>query len=198
MIFQDIANGAEVTDEDFNQIYPDSLRAAAETHFTPVQIARMAAEYLVTEPGTRILDIGSGAGKFSMVGASCTDGYFTGVELREGLHKVAQKIKSAYKIDNVELIHGNIMDIDFRWYDAFYFYNSFFENMAPQEKIDDTIKLERKLYEDYSNYVKQQLSGLPNGTRLVTYFSYMDELPSSYVPQHKVRNGKLKFWEKMD
>ena len=196
MIFKEITAGSEIKDEEFNQIYPASLRAAAETHFTPVQIARMSAQYLVTEPGMRILDIGSGAGKFCMVGASCTDGYFTGVEKRESLHLISKNILKTYKLKNIELIHGDIMDIDFRWYDAFYFYNSFYENMHPDEKIDDSIKLERQLYDDYSAYVKEQLSAVPKGTRLVTYFSYLDEIPKCFAPQESGRQGKLKFWEK--
>lgn len=198
MIFKDIAAGVAIEDEEFDQIYPPFLREAAETHFTPVQIAQMSAKYLVTEPGTRVLDIGSGAGKFCMVGAMCTEGYFTGVEKRESLHSISKKIMDTYKIPNVELIRGDIMDIDFRWYDAFYFYNSFFENMHPEERIDDNIKLERELYDEYSIYVKGQLSILPEGTRVVTYFSYLDEMPRNYVPTQVGRQGKLKFWVKVD
>lgn len=196
MIFKDIATGVPVKDSEFHQLFPLPLREVADTHFTPVEIAKMAARYLVTEPGTRVLDIGSGAGKFCMVGAACTDGHFTGVEQREGLYTLSKKLLERYHLSGVEFIHANITEMDLRWFEAFYLFNPFYENIHRSECIDTTIELNRKLYFSYSNHVKEQLDALSKGTKLVTYFSYLDEIPDSFEPQIIGMDGKLKFWEK--
>ena len=67
-----------VEDEKFDLIYPPQIRELSSLHWTPVAVAAEAAKLLVTAPGTRVLDIGCGPGKFCLVGASLTDGRFTG------------------------------------------------------------------------------------------------------------------------
>ena len=90
MVFELLKLNIHITDEQFNTIYPTSIRRLSEKHWTPVSVAKAAAEFLVTNPGTRVLDIGSGAGKFCMVGAVHTRGFFTGVEQREELVQLRQ------------------------------------------------------------------------------------------------------------
>mgnify|MGYP000969840975 CR=1 FL=1 len=70
-------------DDRFDLAYPPEIRAKSKAHWTPVSIARRAAEFLVREPGTRVLDIGCGPGKFCIVGALGTEGRFTGIEQRQ-------------------------------------------------------------------------------------------------------------------
>ncbi|MFT5263770.1 MAG: cyclopropane fatty-acyl-phospholipid synthase-like methyltransferase [Polaribacter sp.] len=197
MVFNHIMTGVEVEDYEFDDaLYPESINNLSPTHFTPIEICIEAAQFLVTEPRTKVLDIGSGAGKFCMVGAASTEGHFIGVEQRLGLHQMAKKIAKKRQLPNVEFIHSNITAIDFSQYQAFYFYNSFYENIVPIDKIDNDIVLNSKLYEAYSKYVKNQLDSMPIGTRLVTYFSSYHEIPKSYKAIRKVELKKLTFWEK--
>ena len=77
MIFKYIEKGISIEDDEFDEIYPEEIRPMAFTHFTPVEMAIKAAKYLVQKSGTKVLDIGSGAGKFCMIGSACTDGHFT-------------------------------------------------------------------------------------------------------------------------
>jgi type I restriction-modification system DNA methylase subunit len=72
-------NIQDLIDEDFDLIFPLEIRRKSATHFTPIKIAKAAAEFLATEPGIRILDVGSGAGKFCIVGALITNAHYTGV-----------------------------------------------------------------------------------------------------------------------
>ncbi len=53
-----------IEDEKFDQIYPARLRMLSSLQWTPVRMAGQAARLLVTAPGTRVLDIGCGPGKF--------------------------------------------------------------------------------------------------------------------------------------
>ena len=124
MIFNELRIAQTISDEKFDTIYPESIQKLAFDHFTPVEVAQTAAQFLVRNAQTKVLDIGSGAGKFCFVGAICTEGQFTGVELREDLHLVANQIAKKHQLANVTFLHSNITQIDFSEYQAFYFYNS--------------------------------------------------------------------------
>src|SRR5713226_861432 len=65
-----------VEDERFDLIYPPEIRDLSCRHWTPVAVARKAAEFLVNERETRVLDLGCGPGKFCIVGALTTEAHF--------------------------------------------------------------------------------------------------------------------------
>lgn len=197
MVFKELRAGKTISDEEFDTIYPKSIRALTLAHFTPVEVAQLAARFLVEKAQTKVLDIGSGVGKFCFVGATCTDGQFTGIEIRENLHQIANQIAKKQQLDNVTFIHANITQIDFSEYQAFYFYNSFFENIEKTERIDETIELNKILYRAYSLHVKEKLAALPIGTRLVTFYSAYDEVPASYKKVSKIEQQKITMWEKV-
>src|SRR5690349_15460565 len=111
---------SEITDKEFDSIYPTEIRRLTNKHWTPVSVAKTASEFLANRRGIRVLDIGSGAGKFCIVGALNTRGHFTGIEQRQDLVTLSQDIATAHNVDNVTFIHGNITTIDFAEYDAFY------------------------------------------------------------------------------
>lgn len=197
MVFNHLQSGVKVADFEFDDtLYPKAVSDLSFTHFTPVEIAKEAAQYLVNYSGIKVLDIGSGVGKFCMVGTSCTSGYFTGVEQRQHLCDIANAIIEKRELPNIEIIHANILDVDFQDYEAFYFYNSFYENIVPSDRIDDSLLVTSKLYEIYSIYVKQQLDLMPKGTRLATYFSSYDAVPDSYSIISKDDRTKLILWQK--
>lgn len=199
MIFEQIRSNEEIKDIEFDLMYPIKLKDAVELHFTPIEVAKTAARYLAHKKGVKVLDIGSGAGKFCMIGSACTEGYFTGIELRESLFATALRISKRYNLLNIEFVHANITDIPFKDFDAFYFFNAFYENVSRLGvgKINNELDLSRDLYDTYSFYVKEQLDSMPVGTKLVTYFSFSKEIPDSYHLQFTDFDGKLKMWEKV-
>ncbi len=198
MLFKNIKSNIEIVDTDFDLIFEEKVQEASGIHFTPIKVAKMAAQYLADDKSPKILDIGSGAGKFCMIGAACTEGYFVGVEQRERLHLEAIRLSEQYKLTNVSFINTNITNIDFKDYDAFYIFNAFYENISLfGGSIDDDIELKRELYESYSLYVKGQLEAMPDGTKLVTYFSFGKEIPKNYIIRYTAFDEKLKMWEKL-
>ena len=197
MPFQKIKSNKKITDIAFDALFSNELKEVAEIHFSPIEVVKKAALFLVKKGSDRILDIGSGAGKFCMIGSVFTNGFFTGVEQRKHLHDLAKSISETYNLFNVAFIHANIMDISFTDFDGFYCFNPFYENLNKSGKMDDSIELKRELYDDYSSYVKAQLDLKPIGTKLVTYFSYLSEIPDSYRLQFSDFEGKLKMWEKV-
>lgn len=198
MVFEFLKLNIDVTDDYFNSIYPEAISLLARKHWTSVSIAKSASEYLVERPGARVLDIGSGAGKFCLVGASHTKGHFTGVEQRFKLVELSSKLAESYSIRNAKFINCNIDSINFKNFESFYFFNSFYENIDIINRIDDEVQLDMRLYHQYSTYVVEQFSKLPRGTRLVTYCSPFTIIPSCFKLQYSLSGGSLRFWEKIE
>ncbi|AIM36864.1 SAM-dependent methyltransferase [Sphingobacterium sp. ML3W] len=197
MIFKALRSDANVDDSTFNDLYPPDIKELAQRHWTPVDVAKMAANYLVQHPNDKVLDIGAGAGKFCLVGAACTEGMFYGVEQRESLVEISNEIAQKHQIDNVEFIHANIDQISFSDYDSFYFYNSFYENMDTSSPIDHSILPDQELYYSYTEYLRKQLKQMPVGTRIVSYWSGWEEIPTSFDLDKTACSGLLNFWRKI-
>jgi len=185
-----------VEDERFDQIFPSKIRKLSALHWTPVRVAAQAARLLVTAPGTRVLDIGCGPAKFCLVAASLTHGSFTGIEQRADLVAAARSAARRLQLDEIEIIHGNVLDLPFDRYDAFYIYNPFEENMARQHKIDAAVTLSPLLFKSYNHHVATQLGTMPPGTRVVTYAGYADEIPACYECELALFRDELKLWIK--
>lgn len=196
MIFKNLQLHIDIEDPLFNTVYPLRIKKLSERHWTPVEVAKLAADYLVDKPKCKVLDIGSGVGKFCLIGAASTKGCFYGIEQRVELVKLSQRIAKKYQLTNVEFFHSNITQISFSDYDAFYFYNPFYENVDDSLLIDTKIVLDEKLYFMYSAYVEKQLKKTPVGTRLVTYWSKWLEIPEGFDLEFTAYNGELNFWEK--
>ncbi|MDZ4403196.1 class I SAM-dependent methyltransferase [Prosthecobacter sp.] len=183
-------------DHEFDQIYPEAIRRLSTTHWSPVNVCRMAAQLLVVEPGTKVLDIGCGPGKFCVIGATTTKGHFTGVEQREKLARIARDMVRKHNIPRADIVHGNTQDVNFRDFDAFYLFNPFQENILPSLRIDYDVELEPQLYTDYTAHVQQQLMRMPMATRVVTYCGDCTEIPDCYACVKTAFNEKLKLWVK--
>ena len=193
-------NNAEnwlVSDEHFNRLYPPAAQKLALRHWTPLSVARKAAGFLAAENDVKILDVGSGVGKFCLVAAhSKPRAFYYGVEQRKELVYNAETARLILCLENVSFIHGNFTQLDFRNYDHFYFYNSFYENLAFTSKIDDSIAYSGELFNFYNRYLYKQLEQKPAGTRLATYHSLEDEIPPGYHVVGSEMDNLLKFWIK--
>ena len=185
-----------IEDEKFELIYPRSIRELSSTFWTSVAVAAEAAKLLVTTPGIRVLDIGSGVGKFCLIGASLTEGRFTGVEQRSDLVASARQATKDLGFADVEFIHGNVTDIDFSTYDAFYLFNPFEENLFDGHKIDRAVPLSPDLFKRYTSHVSAQLGARTIGTRVVTYMGYADDIPACYSCEEAHFDDDLKLWIK--
>jgi len=186
------------SDSAFNHLYPQYIQALAQKHWTPLKVAREAAGFLCAQPGAKILDIGSGAGKFCLSGAYYSPAaYFYGIEQRDDLVFYAAIAKETLGFNNVTFIHDNLVNIDFRQYDHFYFFNSFYENLPGTFKIDNKLTYSRYLYNSYNRHLCQQLEKMPPGTRLATYYCSEEEIPRGYHLVGSEIDHLLSFWIKI-
>ena len=189
--------GCSVEDDRFDQIFPARVRKFSSLYWTPVAVASHAAKLLVRKPGTRVLDIGCGPGKFCLIAAAVTDGHFTGIEQRAYLVKAAKDAALKEGLKNIEIIQGNVTDLSFSKYDAFYLYNPFEENMFEKQSIDTCVPLSADLYIKYVKYVAAALGAKPFGTLVVTYAGSALEVPSCYDCELSTFGTDLKLWVKV-
>ncbi|MBC7935603.1 MAG: methyltransferase domain-containing protein [Rhizobacter sp.] len=186
------------SDKLFDQLYPSFIQLLAKRHWTPIAVAEKAANFLGAEDNVRVLDIGSGVGKFCLMAAHLRPkASFHGIEQRKSLIGYAQVARETTGLNNTNFINGNFTQIDFRKYDHFYFYNSFYENIVGTEKIDSSIEYSWELYNYYNRYLYKQLEMKPTGTRIASYHSMESEIPLSYHVVGSEMQGLLKFWIKI-
>ena len=112
-----------INDAVFDLLYPERIRKLSREHWTPMGIAKKSAKFLAAEPGKKILDIGSGVGKFCFIGAHYSpEVSFYGIEQREELYQYALATRELTAAKNVNFIHGNFTQIDLADFDHFYFF----------------------------------------------------------------------------
>ena len=119
---------------------------------------------------------------------------FYGVEQRKDLLDCAIEAEYNLNLNNLSFIYGNFTQLDFTQFDHFYFYNSFQENIEGTEKIDYKIQHSLSLYNYYNSYLFNQLEKMPVGTRVVTYHTWDDQMPSGYHIVNSEFDKLLKFW----
>lgn len=186
------------SDVHFNRLYPTDIQELASRHWTPLDVAQKVAHFLASGKNARILDVGSGVGKFCLSAAFYQPGvHFYGVEQRQKLVEYAEQVKDVLQLKNVTFLNKNFTGIDFKKYDHFYFFNSFYENLDGTSKIDDSIDHSAALFQYYSFYLLRQLEAKPAGTRLATYHSLESEVPEGYHVVKSDLNDLLKFWVKL-
>lgn len=196
MIAAYLKSNIPVKDKEFDLIYPIHLRKLSKRHFTGIDIAITAARFLASKPGQKILDIGSGLGKFCFVAGSCTDAIYTGVEYRENFVELSNQLATKHHFKNVSFIHENITDVDFSKYTGFYFFNSFLEQIDNTCVLDEIKEVNEENYFVFSDYMKNEWAKMPIGTRLVCYHTYTSQIPESYTLMETHFDDILKCWEK--
>jgi hypothetical protein len=188
-----------ITDESFDDRIPLRWRQHALLYFTPVHVARRAAQLLVDKPGQCILDVGAGVGKFCIVGAAALpEGVFVGIERRRPLVRVAERLALEYEVRNVAFLHGDATEIDWSAFDAFYFYNPFAEYLRTTTPLDDSLELDPESFRFYVRWVSSRLAVARVGTRVVTYHGFGGVPPRGYVlrASELIGTDRLELWIK--
>ncbi len=185
------------SDSQFHALYPESVQALARNHWTPLNVAQKAADFLAADKGAKVLDIGSGIGKFCLAAAYYKPtAFYYGIEQRKDLVAYAEKARQTLGFKNVSFVHGNLLEIDFNKYDHFYFYNSFYENLVHTEKIDNNLAYSIEIYNQYNRYLYKQLDKKPSGTRVATFHGMDNILPNDYLEGGSDLDDLLKYWVK--
>ena len=196
MVFEQLQQKKYPTNSTFDKIYPKLYQEHSARHFTPVDIAIKAAKLLVDKPTDKILDVGSGVGKFCAIGSSVTSAHFYGVERRKTLTNLSNKIKRTYKLKRAHFINNDFTALDFNKFNGIYFFNSFHEHFDDTCILDETSKVSLVEYKKYHQDLMDKLNECEKGTKLVTYYTFKNKIPSSFQFIDMNETGLLKFYIK--
>lgn len=199
VMIEDVRAGKKIPDLDFDRLYPRWARRLSEMHWTPLVIARRAAELLQATAGMRVLDVGAGVGKFCQIGALATPATFVGIEQRENLVALARRTALVCATPNAEFVHGNALDLDWSKYSGFYLYNPYYEHISEELKpILGDIDLSPVHYSRYVAHTGEKLRSAPLGARVVTYHGFGGIMPDEYrlILREPAGTDFLEAWEK--
>ena len=149
---------------------------------------------------SRLLDVGSGAGKFSVVAAACAPRItFVGIEHRPHLVAAARALAESVGVGNVTFEQGDVTARSWAPFDGVYVFNSFSENgLSPLVQIDQTVELSAVHRLDEVMRVERCLAMRDEGAILLTYHGLGGPIPSSYecVREERVGTDRLRAWRK--
>jgi predicted RNA methylase len=185
-----LRSGEKVFDAEFDAVYPDKVRAISYRHWTPVAVARRAAQLLTENGATNVLDVGAGPGKFCIIGALTTAAHFTGIEQRLNLVELAESAALRFGAPRARILRANILTFDCSPFDGFYFYNPFQEQIENHPvPIDWNLERSRTLYNMYVAAATASLIRAPAGAAVVTYHGFGGPMPPQYRPVHREGAG---------
>jgi SAM-dependent methyltransferase len=156
---------------------------------------------LLVELGVRrVLDVGSGPGKFCLAaGAQAPEVAFVGVEHRPHFVAVARGAATRLASTNVEFRVGDATLAALEKFDALYLFNPFAENVfAEDEQLDHAVELSRDRYRDDLRRIRYALSLAAPGTTVITYHGFGAPLPPGYdcVRTEPIWSDALRVWRK--
>ncbi|HEX7671031.1 MAG TPA: class I SAM-dependent methyltransferase [Polyangiaceae bacterium] len=160
-----------------------------------------AAELLVTSHASRVLDVGSGVGKFCIVGAAATGATFTGVEHRPRFVSVARRVAEAFGVTSARFQCTTFDAVAAKNFDGIYLFNPFEENLwGPLEVLDETVPLSRERFARDTVRAERLLTSARVGTRVVTYHGFGSVMPPGFrlTLRERQRSGNLELWVKTE
>jgi 2-polyprenyl-3-methyl-5-hydroxy-6-metoxy-1,4-benzoquinol methylase len=188
------------SDEIFDSVYEKPMRVLSKRHWTPVAVAARAAELLTQAGATRILDVGSGVGKFCLVGAMGTDAEFVGIDRRENLVDVARETAAGLRVTRATFVHANVTDVSFEGFDGVFLFNPFFEHVRQGLRpIDGTAERSRNTYRVLVAATLAKLRTLASPGVVVTFAGFGGRVPPDafeFLGEEAAGNDWLEMWVK--
>jgi SAM-dependent methyltransferase len=187
------------SDLHFDEVYEERIRLLSEQHWTPVAVAARAATLLTQVGATRILDVGSGAGKFCIVGALWTGAEYVGVERRGSLVQVARQAASQMGASRATFIHSNVDSFSFDGFSGIYLYNPFFEHVSRLLlPIDADIDRAARAHRQIVDKIEEKLRAVSHPVAVVTFNGFGGTMPRTYtfLGDEPAGNDRLELWIK--
>jgi hypothetical protein len=184
----------------FDRYLPESLRTISGRHWTPVRVAAFGARWLSSRGVRSVVDIGSGAGKFCVVGALASDCTFVGIEQRERLVDVARGLARLFRVSDRARFERGVYDGGaLPPADAYYLFNPFGENILDgTDHIDHDVVLSDHRYLQDIDAMERTLRNAPAGAYFLIYNGFGGAIPESFeeVPGDIEAPDLLRLWRK--
>lgn len=190
----------DVSDAEFDALFPVKWRLVSDDYWTTIRVASLAAEWLTETGIRRVADVGSGTGKFCVVGALRTNAEFVGIEQRQGLVKIAETLAQWLGVaDRVRFVHRRAILGDLLDFKALYLFNPFGENLDPPSwRLDQTVEMSASRYRQDVELMEQVFRALAPASRVVTYHGFGGQFPPSFrmIRERAVGHDVLQLWVK--
>lgn len=183
----------------WDRAYPWGSRVKSATFWTPLAVAERAGEWLSFAGATRILDIGSGVGKFCIVASAHTGLVTMGVEHRPHLVEIARSVARTKGVHRARFVASTVHDFDPAGFNGFYAFNPFSENLFTGEGcLDLSVELSENRYVRDLAIIERWLERAPLGSALVTYHGLGGRIPGSFdlVRESEMGSGWLRLFIK--
>jgi len=187
------------SDADFDSVYEEDIRDLSAQHWTPVRVATRAAKLLTRAGARRILDVGSGVGKFCIAGALSTDATYVGLERRARLVEIARRAAAHYGAERATFVHASLDDFSFEGFTGIYLFNPFYEQIsALVEQIDEATERSSIWYEHFVQTTVTKLDKLEPPVAVVTYNGFGGHMPLLYtfLGEEPAGTDQLELWMK--
>jgi SAM-dependent methyltransferase len=194
--------GRCVPDRVFDSYLPEDLRYVSQDQWTPLEVVQTAARWLADAGIRRVIDIGSGPGKFCVAAALAGSCELIGLEQDPRLSSVARSLARLFGVqDRVRFVHGALGASALPEADAYYIYNPFAQHLLPP--IDGIGCEARPDYERYGVDVmlaQDVFRRAPVGTLVLTYNGFGGLMPASYEACRVTRELPcvLRSWRKSE
>jgi SAM-dependent methyltransferase len=182
----------------FDALLPEDLAILSADQWTPLEVAVVAASWLAELGVRRVIDIGSGPGKFCVAAALAGDAAFVGLEQNPRFVSVARSLARLFGVERrVHFLHAALGESALPEPDAYYLYNPFAQHLfAPTDGGEPTPNYER--YRRDVTLAQDTFRRAPSGTIVLTYNGFGGLMPASYEAcrVHRELPCVLRMWRK--
>ncbi len=178
-----IQRGKHDIDREFDRYLPVELRVPSRNFWTPICVAARVAAWLDELSIRSLLDIGSGPGKFCVVGALAGSCAYLGIEQRPRLVEVSRTLAELFRVgQRVCFLEGVFGETEAPLVDAYYLYNPFGENLyGAEDHLDNEVELTEERYQRDVAATERMLRDAPVGTVIITYNGFGGMIPTDYL-----------------
>ena len=194
-------NPVSISDQEFDRLYPEEIQTLSHMHWSSIAAIKTAIDLFsaTLNPDAKILDVGSGVGKFCIYGSLISPFNFVGVEKRKKLVDISIEVAAKTKNNRVSFLCDDAVNLDWNSFDGIYMYNPFYEHKLPFHMglhIDNEINYSEEKYSFYITKIHKKLSLLKPDTNIVVFNGYGGRFPKGYTEifYKKINGGKMSLW----
>ena len=192
--------GSRTNDRSFDHFLPEPLRLVSPQYWTPLAVAKRAAEWLEALGIRTMVDIGSGAGKFCVAGALFGKCRFIGLEQYSSLVTSARALADLFDLtDRVSFVVGALGSVTTPVGEAYYFFNPFGDYwLGADYPLEAGAELTDTRHTDDVAAAEDLLRRAPVGTWILTYNGFGGRVPAGYelIRVDWELSGVLRLWRK--
>jgi hypothetical protein len=195
-----LRTGSCPVDHTFDRFLPEPLRVVSPQYWSPLAVAKRAAEWLDDVGVHNVVDIGSGAGKFCVAGALFGRCHFIGLEQRVFLVDSARALARLFDVnDRVRFVRGALGAVPAPVADAYYLFNPFGQYwFEADDMVQTNVEFGNERLADDVAAAEQLLRRAPVRTWLLTYNGFGGRVPDGYelLRVDWELPGVLRLWRK--